>query len=645
VPAITNEFPRLAGIEAFRGLTGEQYLELERRLKTIPVIGGTCLVTQGESATELFLVITGRFEVLIEGRSAPIAEIGAGSPIGEIGFFAGGARTASVKAQRDSLVLRLTRADFDDLVGQFPQMWTVIAATLARRLAITTAGVAPKRTPRPRTIAICQAGSVPLDETFLGNLRLVFERHANTVVLDASTWQSALHGLAPPASDPIDTTWFNELEAHHDYVIYVADAEVTEWSRKVVRQADLVLCVGQQTGTALAAQSQPNALEFFVAVHHRPENIRLILVHAQTGKAQGTRAWLDARSHVGLHHHVGRDHLGDYERLYRFISGSALGLVACGGGAFSAAHIGLYQAFLEAGLVFDIMGGTSGGAAITAAMALGSNPDEIERHTHDIFVTRKALGRWTVPRYSLLDHGELDRALRHHFTDIDIEDLWIPFYAISTNLSRNSAHCHLRGPLWHALRASCSIPALLPPVFTVDGDMLVDGCLTDNVPLKAMRGLKSGPNIVVDLLVPEPERGWVINGELPSRAALARAYLTPAGRKHLPKFPSPADVLVRSLMLNRANLADVLGPDDVLLEPRMPVGMSHLDWHRHSELRALAYTFACSELQVLAAKDHAVFRGRDERRTRGETLASVRNDPPCGVPQAPLMMQDRGAGN
>jgi NTE family protein len=318
----------------------------------------------------------------------------------------------------------------------------------------------------------------------------------------------------------------------------------------------------------------------------------------------GTRAWLEQRPWLAMHHHVALDNKADYERLFRFVNGTALGLVACGGGAFSAAHIGLYQALIEAGLVFDIMGGTSGGGAMTAAFALGADPDEIERRTHDIFVTRKALRRWTWPRYSLLDHTELDQALALNFTSVDIEDLWIPYFAVSTNLSRNAKHCHRSGPLWEAVRATSAVPAMLPPFFTADGEMLVDGCLLDNVPVEAMRSLKSGPNVVIDFSLPKMDRCKVDYRTLPSRRALLWRIWTRSGRRGLPLAPTPQAVLMRSLMLNRRDFVEDLGPADILLAPRIPAGVGHLDWHKHQLLREKGYEFARAELARLKAQGH-----------------------------------------
>ena len=185
-----------------------------------------------------------------------------------------------------------------------------------------------------------------------------------------------------------------------------------------------------------------------------------------------------------MHHHVALDEPGDIERLYRFVNGTALGLIACGGGAYCAAHVGLYKALLQSGLAFDIMGGTSGGGAMTAAFAMGTDPDDVDRATHEIFVTNKAMRRYTWPRYSLLDHTHFDRQLANHYAGIDIEDLWIPYFAVSTNLSSYDLHRHRRGDLWAAVRATGSIPVLLPPYYTEDGHMLVDGAIMDNVPVR-----------------------------------------------------------------------------------------------------------------------------------------------------------------
>ena len=93
------------------------------------------LVRQGEMADALYVVVTGRFAVTVDGRRDLIAELGPGQPVGEIAFLAGGVRTATVTALRDSLVLRLGRAEFEELSAKSPSIWRTLTVTLARRVA------------------------------------------------------------------------------------------------------------------------------------------------------------------------------------------------------------------------------------------------------------------------------------------------------------------------------------------------------------------------------------------------------------------------------------------------------------------------------------------------------------------------------
>jgi hypothetical protein len=94
-----------------------------------------------------------------------------------------------------------------------------------------------------------------------------------------------------------------------------------------------------------------------------------------------------------MHHHVALHDALDVRRLYRFLSGCAIGFVAGGGGALGSAHLGVYKAFREAGAEFDILGGTSVGAAMMAALAYGVDPERVDEGTHNIFVKSRAFRR------------------------------------------------------------------------------------------------------------------------------------------------------------------------------------------------------------------------------------------------------------
>ena len=584
----------------FINLEDRARAELAERLDPIAVKRGHVLMRQGDEPDALYIVVSGRFAVTRDGRRSAISEVGPDQPIGEIGFLTGAPRTATVSAMRDSLVLRLGREEFDEFASRHPGIWPALTATLAERLAKTTAAAAPPPDPRPRTIALIRAGGSQLPGELVALLTGIFGKAARTLTVAPNDAPGVLGGNGGLGSTEA-TRRLNALEREYDYVLFVADPELTHWSEKVISHADLVVAAGMHS-----ADATPNPLERFASELLSADARRLVLLHKRRGRVTGTSRWLRGRD-VAMHHHVALDGTADAERLFRFISGTALGLVTCGGGAFCAAHAGVYKALLEQGLSFDIMGGTSGGSALAAAFMLTGSADEIDAVLHDMFVTHKAMRRYTLPRYSILDHSNFDLQLKRIFGGFGIEDLWLPYFAVSTNLSRYTLHIHRQGSLWTAIRASASIPVLLPPVYTKDGEMLVDGCLLDNVPIRVMHDLKSGPNVVVSFEMPVLERFDVDYETLPSRGELLRWAFDPRKRGLLPAAPGLTTVLMRSLMANRHDFSRNLGAEDLLLVPPLPADMGLLDWTRHTELVRGSYAWSVDELARARTAGHAVF--------------------------------------
>ena len=530
-------------------------------------------------------MVTGRFEVWIEGQNSAINEIGAGEPIGEIGFFAGVPRTATIVAARDSVVIELDRESFDDVARQVPSIYPALLRTLARRLAAANVRiVSEQRGMAARTIAVIAGGSRPIPQIFRDRLSNLIERH-NGRVLTQDDLRGRFAGEALDA--PTVSNWLNSIEQEHELVSYFGDDTLTDWTRKAIRQADQVLIV-----VSGAAPEPPNPAEVFAFATHPPSRCRLVRLHQRrSGAVEGTAAWLEQRD-VGLHHHVSAEDDRDLKSLHRFLTGQATGYVAAGGGGFGPAHIGVYKAFAERGVMFDVLGGTSVGAAFLAGFALLMSPEELDQRTRDVFVVSRAFKRLTYPRYALLDHLPFDAALRRQFGDVTIEDAWRPYFAVATVLDGSGEGLHLmrRGPLWKAVRASGSLPAVLPPVLTDDGRMLVDGAVIDNIPLRPMKALKAGPNLVVHFGARGmPQRFAVDYASIPGRWGLMRQMLTPSGRRNLPKVPSPVGVIQRCLVMHQAPELLPLGPLDLVLEVPALSGTSFMDFDRHSQVFEAAY--------------------------------------------------------
>ena len=211
-----------------------------------------------------------------------------------------------------------------------------------------------------------------------------------------------------------------------------------------------------------------------------------------------------------------------------------IGLVLSGGAARGLAHIGVLKALEEQGIRIDAIAGTSMGAVIGGLYASGYKIDELEKLALNID-WRQALSdappREDVPfrrkqddrdflvkqKLSFRDDGSLglplgviqgqnlalllESKLAHASDTRDFDKLPIPFRAVATDIASGEKVVFRKGHLPQVIRASMSIPAVFAPV-ELDGRLLVDGGMTDNIPLDVARDMGVDIAIVVDIGTP-----------------------------------------------------------------------------------------------------------------------------------------------
>jgi predicted acylesterase/phospholipase RssA len=169
----------------------------------------------------------------------------------------------------------------------------------------------------------------------------------------------------------------------------------------------------------------------------------------------------------------------------------------------------------------------------------------------------------------------------------DIEDFWLPFYCVSTNLTRSQLEVHTRGSASKAVRASVAIPGILPPV-PHGGDLLVDGGVLNNLPFEAMRQDRRIDTVIaVDV---SPSRGPRATSDYGTSVSGFRA-LAGSMRRGGFGYPSVAAVLLRSMLVGSVhNQRASLTPDAVDLMINLDLrGVSLLDFKRVAEVAALGY--------------------------------------------------------
>lgn len=182
-----------------------------------------------------------------------------------------------------------------------------------------------------------------------------------------------------------------------------------------------------------------------------------------------------------------------FGRLGRRILGRSIGLVLGGGGARGLAHLGIFKALKEAGIQVDLIGGTSIGAFIGGLLAkegLGNYPkilSSVESFCRAMSSKWRQALDLTYPATSWFTGHAFNRALWKHFGFAGIEDFSVPFFAVTTDLTRSRLQLHRSGPAWKYVRASMSLSGFLPPVCDArDGTLLVDGGYLANVPIELM---------------------------------------------------------------------------------------------------------------------------------------------------------------
>jgi len=272
-----------------------------------------------------------------------------------------------------------------------------------------------------------------------------------------------------------------------------------------------------------------------------------------------------------------------------------IGLALGGGAARGYAHIGVLRWFEEHRIPVDFVAGTSMGALVGGAYAMGYSPDEIvslaesldwdtalqpevpyaslafrrkqDRREYPFALTlglrdrlRLPGGLSPVPSVGML----LSRISLPYGNLRTFDSLPVPFRCVAVDIESGEQVVLSDGPLWQALRASMAIPGVFTPVERA-GRLLVDGGLLNNVPADVVRRMGADLVIAVD-----------VSEELADRAALDSLL-------------GLANQSVAVMMLN--NTRRMLREADLVVAPDVR-GIPGSDYARVREIAALGYA-AC----------------------------------------------------
>uniref|UniRef100_A0A8C3PBQ9 lysophospholipase n=1 Tax=Chrysemys picta bellii TaxID=8478 RepID=A0A8C3PBQ9_CHRPI len=488
--------------------------QIDFALDWMEVEAGRAVYRQGDKSDCTYIVLNGRLRSVIrmdDGKKQLTGEYGRGDLIGVVEALTHQPRATTVHAVRDSELAKLPEGALTSIKRKFPQV---------RKLSgdKEQGGLDRGWSPGGQLGAgVPGGGSQGTDKEWGEGPALLL------------TSDNIKQRLGSAALDSIHeyrlSSWLGQQEDIHRIVLYQSDSTLTPWTQRCIRQADCILIVG-------LGEQEPTVGELERMLENTAVRAQkqLILLHKEDGPLPcRTVEWLNMRSWCSAHLHLRcprrvfsrrslpkliemyervfqkpPDRHSDFSRLARVLTGNAVALVLGGGGARGCSQVGIIRALIEAGIPVDMIGGTSIGSFMSALYAEERSYNQMRikarQWAMDMNSVFKTVLDLTYPITSMFSGASFNSGISNIFKDKQIEDLWIPYFTITTDITASAMRVHTDGSLWRYVRASMSLSGYMPPLCDPkDGHLLMDGGYINNLPADVARSMGAKVVIAIDV--------------------------------------------------------------------------------------------------------------------------------------------------
>uniref|UniRef100_A0A6Q2Z5I2 lysophospholipase n=1 Tax=Esox lucius TaxID=8010 RepID=A0A6Q2Z5I2_ESOLU len=518
--------------------------QIDFALDWMAVEAGRAVYRQGDKSDSTFIVLSGRLRSVImkeDGKKELTGEYGRGDLIGVVEALTHQNRATTVHAVRDSELAKLPEGALSSIKRKFPQVVTRLIHLLGQKILQQVngplTGNLALHTPCSKwdagnpasnlsTVAVLPVSEeVPLT-AFTLELQHALIAIGPTLLL---TSDSIKQRLGAAALDSVHeyrlSSWLGQQEDIHRIVLYQTDYTLTPWTQRCIRQADCILIVG--LGEQDPAVGELERMLEGSAVRAQKQ---LVLLHREDGPPpQGTVEWLNMRSWISRHLHLSCprrvfskrslpklremyqrvfqkpvDRHSDFSRLARVLTGNAIALILGGGGARGCSQVGIMRALSEAGIPVDLVGGVSIGSLLGALYAEDRSHSRMRMRAREWAMAMRSVFQkildLTYPITSMFSGAAFNSSIYTVFKGKQIEDLWIPYFNITTDITASTMRVHTDGSLWRYVRASMSLSGYLPPLCDPkDGHLLMDGGYINNLPADVARSMGAKVVIAIDV--------------------------------------------------------------------------------------------------------------------------------------------------
>ncbi|XP_064146862.1 patatin-like phospholipase domain-containing protein 7 isoform X2 [Loxodonta africana] len=519
--------------------------QIDFALDWMEVEAGRAIYRQADKSDCTYVVLSGRLRSVTQkdGKKRLACEYGRGDLIGVVETLTHQARATTVHAVRDSELAKLPAGALMSIKRKYPQVVTRLIHLLGEKIlgslqqgtaaghqhGLTMAGNqwdVGNPASNLATVAILPVSEdVPLP-AFALELQYALRTIGPVLLL---TSDNVKQRLGSAALDSVHeyrlSSWLGQQEDTHRIVLYQADSTLTPWTQRCIRQADCILIVG--LGEQEPTVGQLEQMLENTAVRAQKQ---LILLHREEGPEPArTVEWLNMRSWCSGHLHLccprrvfsrrsmpklvemyervsqrTPDRHSDFSRLARVLTGNAIALVLGGGGARGCSQVGIIRALAEFGIPVDMVGGTSIGAFMGALYSEERDYSRMRirarQWAEDVTSMVNTVLDLTYPITSMFSGAGFNSSTRSVFKDRQIEDLWLPYFTITTDITASAMRVHTDGSLWRYVRASMSLSGYMPPLCDPkDGHLLMDGGYINNLPADVARSMGAKVVIAIDV--------------------------------------------------------------------------------------------------------------------------------------------------
>ena len=598
---------KLFGI--FRGLYGEKmdyksHKEIYKKGKWVFLEDNSNLFNYGEKSDSFYLLVTGLLKAYIpkKGELIEVGEIYEGEVIGEMGILTNEARSASIFATRDSVVFKIDLEKANEIIMQYPLVLLQVATKIADRLRNVQDSNERHRTDihsivqlssgKNHTKEIISIGNSLIDSMNKFNRSIVVSSKKVNEILNIESINAELERdkFYPALDDLVDN-----FTKENRYLLLLCDEEYTPWTTWCLAISDKNIFVVEESAGVSNTEllNKMNLSEKDIPIHLHDEKQLIIYHQSKNSFPSKTSNIIEMLPKISNHYHMNINNKNDSDRVSRLIAKKGIGLCLSGGGAKGNAHIGVYKALIEHNIPIDAVCGTSAGGIVASLIAFGYDPETIISRLKETY-KRNSFKEYTIPVTSIIATKKVIQDAIFLGNDMDIEDLWIPYFSIAVNISKSKLDVIDKGPVYKATRATAALPGILLPVIK-DTSFLVDGGLINNMPGDIMLK-KYGGKLISVSVSPQEDLDAKFN-DFPNQSSYFIKKLLRMNKKFPHEIPGLSNILMRSIFVASSNkIKEVIDLSDLFLDLQVKdVGL--LEFEKIDESVEFGYEYAMKKLK------------------------------------------------